>query len=122
MDISPENLEGFSYIAVDIEHRRDAPFTRSLLRVYMDSLNSIIPDPDVINDDGFALRNNMRDPVLLENQTNRQRNRPLIAVIVLAMLSYARSERNNLVQRVNTQFAFANNIPKQFVELFHQLG
>ncbi len=54
-----------------MEHRRDAPFTRSLLRGYMDSLNSIIPDPDVINDDGFALRDNMRDPVLLENRTSR---------------------------------------------------
>ncbi len=88
----------------------------------MDSSDSVIPDPDVIDNDGFALHDNMRNPVLLENRTNRQRNRPLIAVIALAMLSYARSKRSNLVQRVNTQFTFANNVLKQFVELFHQLG
>ncbi len=38
------------------------------------------------------------------------------------MLCYARSERSNIVQRVNTQFAFANNVPKRFVESFHQMG
>ncbi len=38
------------------------------------------------------------------------------------MLYYARSERSNIVQRVNTQFAFANNVPKRFVESLHQMG
>lgn len=60
--------------------------------------------------------------MLFEDRTNRQRNRPLIAVVALAILCYAQSERCNLVQRVNAQFAFANNVPKRFVELFHQLG
>ncbi len=70
-DISPENFEGFSYIAVDMEHRRDALFTRSLLRACVDSSDSIISDRNVIDDDSFALCDNMRDPVLLENRTSR---------------------------------------------------
>ncbi len=64
-DISLENFKRFSYITVDMEYQKDAPFTRSLLYAYVDSSDSIILDPDVINDDGFALRNNMRNSILL---------------------------------------------------------
>lgn len=73
-DISPESFEGFLYIQIDTEHRRDAPFTRSLLRACVDSSDSIIADLDVIDDDGFPLCDNMRDPMLLEDRTNRQLN------------------------------------------------
>ena len=75
-DILPESFKGFLYIQVDTEYRKDALFTQSLLRACVDNLDSIIADPGVINDDNFPLRNNMRDLILLEDQTNRQRNRP----------------------------------------------
>ena len=88
-DILPESFEGFLYIQVDTEHRRNALFTRSLLCAYVDSSDSIIADPDIIDDDGFPLRNNIRDPILLKDWTNRQRNRPLIIVVAPAMLCYA---------------------------------
>lgn len=46
----------------------------------------------------------------------------MIAVLALGMLSYIQSEHFNIVQRVNTQFIFANNILKQFVESYYQMG
>ena len=75
-DISPESFEGILFIQVDIEHRRDAPFTRSLLRAYVDSSNSIIANLDVINHNSFPLHDNMKDLILLEDRTNRQFNWP----------------------------------------------
>ncbi len=74
MDILLENFEGFLYIAIDMKHRKDAFFTQSLLCTCMDSSDSIIPNPDVIDNNGFALCDNMRDLVLLKNQINRQCN------------------------------------------------
>lgn len=70
MDISPENFKRFFYIIVDTEHQKDAHFTQSLLHAYIDSSNSITIDPNIIDNDSFPLRNNIRDPVLLENRTN----------------------------------------------------
>lgn len=100
-DISPESFKGFSYIQVDTKHWQDAPFTWFLLRACIDSLDNIIADPNIINNNGFLLCNNMWDPMLLEDRTNRQRNRPLITVVALAILCYAQSKCYNLVQRVN---------------------
>ena len=100
-DISPESFKGFSYIQVDIKHRRDALFTRFLLCTCVDSLDSIIANLDVIDNNGFSLCDNMRDFILLKDRTNRQRNWLLIAVVTLAILCYTQSKRCNLVQRVN---------------------
>lgn len=122
-DITSDSFEDFSYVTVDKEHQRNALFTCSLLRACVDSHDGIIDDPAETDNEGFPpLRNNMRGPPPLEERTSSRRNRALIAVVSLAMLCYARSERSNLVQRVNSQFAFANNVPKQFVESFHQMG
>lgn len=63
----------------------------------------------------------MTEPPLLENQTISQRSRNLILVVALEMLYYAQIDRFNIMQRVNTQFAFPNNIPKRFVESFYQI-
>lgn len=73
-DILPNNFKGFLYIQVDIEYQRDGLFTWSLLCTYIESLDSIIADPDIFDNDNFLLCNNIRDPMLFEDRTNRQRN------------------------------------------------
>lgn len=45
-----------------------------------------------------------------------------MAVVCLSMLCYAWNKRSNILQRINDQFAFANNVTKRFVEAFHQMG
>ena len=76
---------------------------------------------NVMNNNDIFLYNNMTETPLLENQIISQHNYALFAVVALSMLCYAQSKRFNIVQKVNTQFAFANNILKQFIELFHQM-
>ena len=71
MDILLENFKRFLYIAMDIEHQKNAFYIQSLLCVCVDSLDSIIADLDIINNDSFSLCNNMRDLILLNNWTNR---------------------------------------------------
>lgn len=41
--------------------------------------------------------------------------------MTLGILCYTQNERSNIIKRVNTQFAFINNVPKWFVESFHQI-
>lgn len=89
----------------------------------MDSLETIIKNPDSIDlYSVFSLRNNITESPLLKDRTTSQRNRALIAVVTLKILYYAQSKRFNIVQRVNIQFAFINNVLKSFVESFHQMG
>ncbi len=122
-DVPPESFESFLYVEVDREHRRHAPFTRSLICTCVDNSETIIKDPDLIDLHSIPpLRDNMTEPPLLEDWTTFQRNCALITVVALGMLCYTQSKRSNIVQRVNTQFAFANNVPKQFVESFHQMS
>ena len=45
-----------------------------------------------------------------------------MAIVCLSMLCYAQNKRSNILQKVNGQFAFANNVPKRFVKAFHQMG
>ena len=42
--------------------------------------------------------------------------------MALEMLCYAQSKCSNIVQRINIQFIFANNVFKQFVESLHRIG
>lgn len=79
-------------------------------------------DPDVMGDEDVSLCNNMTEPPLLEDQTSSQHNHALVAVVALSMLYYAQSEHFNIIQKLNTQFAFTNNVPKRFVESFHQMS
>ena len=112
-DISLESFESFLYVEVDKEHQRHAPFTQSLICTCVDSSATIINNPDSIELHGILpLRDNMTEPPLLKDQTTSQCNRTLIAIVALRMLCYIQSKRSNLVQRVNTQFTFANNISK----------
>lgn len=53
---------------------------------------------------------------------DRHRNKPLIATICLCFIGYRRNKNANLLQIVNGYFAFAQNIPKRCLEVFHQMG
>ena len=64
----------------------------------------------------------MKEPSLLKNRIISQHNRVLITVVALGKLYYIQNEYSNIVQRVNTQFTFTNNVPKRFMESFHQIG
>lgn len=57
----------------------------------------------MFDDDPFPLHDNMTNPPQLEKRTSPTRNRPLIAVVNLAMLCYAQNERSKLLQRINGQ-------------------
>ena len=87
-DISLESFETFLYIDVNRKHRRHAPFTQALFCIYVDSLDVIMNDPDVMGDKDVFLRNNIIKLSLLEDQTSSQHNHALVAVVVLSMLCY----------------------------------
>lgn len=122
-DIFLESFKSFSYVEIDRKHRRYVSLTQSLICICVNSSETIIHNSHAIDFYNIPLlRDNMTEPPLLKDQTTSQRNRTLIAVVALGMLCYARNKCSNIMQRVNTQFAFANNVPKRFVELFHQMS
>lgn len=57
-DLTLEKFELFSFVLIDIEHKRNALFTCMLLRAYIDNDISIIIDPDI----AFA-----NEPLLLQD-------------------------------------------------------
>ena len=122
-EVTPERFKSFSFITINKEHKKNAPFTRMLLRACIDSDTGIVTNPDVdFANEIPSLRDEMDINQILKDRITPKRNRALVAVVCLSMLCYARNERSNIVQRVNGQFAFANNVPKRFVEAFHQMG
>lgn len=74
----------------------------------MDSLNNIIANLNIIDNDSFSLYNNIRDSILLENQTNRQYNRLLITIITLTILSYMQSKHNNSIKKNKYQICYSS--------------
>ena len=46
-NVTPERFESFLFVLIDIEHKRNALFTRMLLRACIDNDTSIITDPDI---------------------------------------------------------------------------
>ena len=55
-------------------------------------------------------------------QSVAKRNKKLVSIISLCLLSYSRSEQTNLFQMLNGYFLFANHVPKRAVETLHQMG
>lgn len=108
-------------VAVDKEHQREAPFLWSLFKVIIDSSDAIIADPFDNLDQELAKLDDNLIFLLLEAKTSTHRNKLMIVVVVLCMLCYAHSERSNLLQTVNSQLLFAHNMPKQYIEIFHQM-
>lgn len=120
LDISLESFELFSYIEIDRKHQKYALFTQFLICICMNNSEIIINNPDTNNlYDIPLLCNNMTESPLLENRITFQHNRALIVVMTLGILCYAQNKCFNIIQRVNIQFAFVNNVFKRFVELFY---
>lgn len=122
--VDPDVFSNFSFVMVDKEHDKDAPFTRSLLRTcVVVNINEILLDSDIESIGELpTLRDNMKKPPLLAERTDSTRNRALVAVVCMGMLCYAQNERSNIIQRIGGHFAFASNVGKRFVKAFHQMG
>lgn len=121
---SQESFKSFLYVKVNRKYPRPVLYTWSLICICIDSSETIIENPDLIDFHGISfLRNNMTKPLLLEDRITSQHNYAIITVLALGMLYYVQSKHSNIVQKVNIQFvfAFANNVPKRFAESFHQM-
>lgn len=122
VDISLEGFETFLYVDIDKKYQKHIPFTQALHYKCVDSLDTIMAHPDAVDNYNIFLRDKMMEPPLLKDQITSQCNYVLVVVIALSILFYAQNKRFNIIQRVDTPFAFANNSSKRFVELFHQIG
>lgn len=111
--MDPSRIESFNMVAVDKERQRDAPFLRSLLRVIVNSSSAVISeDSDDSDRELPELADNMHGDSfsLLEEKTPYRRNRATVAVAVMCMLCYARSERSNLFQAANGHLSFSRTM------------
>ena len=75
-----------------------------------------------IADDSIGNESETSSTVPIKKRIRQQRNKALIATICLCMLAYSRSKYANLLQMVAGYFAFAQNMPKRCVEVFHKMG
>lgn len=122
IDVFLESFKSFLYKEVNRKHQRYTLFTRSWICIYVDSSKTIIKNLNLIDLHSILLlRNNITKLLLLKDWITSQYNRVLIAVVALEMLYYTWSEHSNIMQRVNIQFTFANNVLNWFVKLFHQI-
>lgn len=81
--------------------------------ICVNSLKTIINNLDIINFYNISfLCNNMIESFLLEDCTTSQYNYTLITIVTLKILYYAQKTYSNIVQKVNIQFSFANNVLK----------
>lgn len=88
INILPESFEEFLYIAVNIEYQKHTLFTWSLLYISINSLDNIITNLNIINNNNFILCHNRNDLILFKYQIICQYNWPLIAIIALVILYY----------------------------------
>lgn len=123
--LSPDVLENFSFAAIDKEHTRSAPFMRTILKAASNSDDCWAPADNDSNED-VDLEDNMRPQAEnLHQEANaaaRWRRAQTIRVVSLCMLSYANSERSNVLQMVLGYYSFAQNVKKRCVEVLHRLG
>lgn len=136
-------IDSFTFDSLDQSHGAGAPVLRSLLMAVAKPDNEQDPPVDASLDDGsedsegessssdsdvaadaapaprFAAAPVRRKD---RNRQHKQRNRTLIAICALGILTYARSKNANLFQVVMGYFAFASGVKKRFMEPLHQLG
>lgn len=79
-------------------------------------------DPDAMGNNDIFLYNNITEPPLFEDRTISWCNCALVVVMAPSILCYAWNKRFNIVERINAQFVFTNNILKKFIKSFHQMG
>ena len=58
----------------------------------------------------------------LKKQLLPKRNKALVPLVSLALLSYAQNKRFNLFQKIISHYAFFGNISNCFIESSHQMG
>lgn len=72
-DILPKSFKCFLYIKVNKLYQKYMLFILFLLRIYINSLDNIIDNPDAVSND-FFLCNNMRKFLLFENRLSSKCN------------------------------------------------
>lgn len=90
-----------------------------------DDNNSLSNDSihrDSIADDGIGNESETSSTIQIKKRMRQQQNKGFIATICLCMLAYSRSKDANLLQMVAGYFAFAQNMPKWCVEVFHKMS
>ncbi len=127
--MSPDKIVNFSLSHIDSLHRDQAPFIRSILRACTSDTIEIFPGTPAdsketpnICDEMASYQGNLDSFRLLCDRQNSRRNRSLVAVVTLCLLSYARSEQSNVFQTIVGYAAFAHNIPKRAIKTFYQMG
>lgn len=58
---------------------------------------------------------------IVGSRKDRRQNKALIAIICLSFLGYTCNKNINLLQVVNEYFGFAQNVPKQCIEVLYQM-
>ncbi len=151
-DINLEALEHFSFEAIQMLQKNSALFLVSILKTSAGAMedrralwgktladleNNIeydnqaphnhINNPEAVTVDGDEVMSlgddipQTADRSLLD-QGVVTRNKRLVAIIFLCVLSYSRSKRTNLFQILNRHYLFANHVPKRTMESLHQMG
>lgn len=93
------------------------------MQAYIDNNTSIITDPNIaFANKPLLFKDDIEMNRLLTEKTRPTRNQSFVAIVCFSMLYYARNKYSNILQRVNGQFAFTNNIPKKFIKAFYQMG
>lgn len=69
-DISLESFEIFSHIDVNRKYQKHASLTQALLCIFVNGLDTIMNDPDIMGDKNITLCDNMTKSPLLEDQTS----------------------------------------------------
>lgn len=65
-DISPENFEIFLYIDINKKYNRYVSFTRVFICIYVNDLEAIMNNPDVMGNNNILLHNNMIELLVLK--------------------------------------------------------
>lgn len=75
-----------------------------------------------IADDSIGNKSETSSTIPIKKRIRQQQNKAYIATICLCMLAYSRRKYAKLLQMIAGYFAFAQNMPKQCVEVFHKIG
>lgn len=148
-DVNPEAFEHFLFEAIQTLQKHSAFFLISILKTFVGAVedrrtfwgktladleNNIKydkqaphnhinnPEADIVDGDKvMPLGNNMSQTAnrSLLDQSVATRNKGLIAIISLCVLSYSCSKWTNFFQVLNGHYLFANHVPKCTIESLH---
>ena len=122
--VNPKTLEQFDLKIIAEEQQKCAPVLTSMLYICA-GLNSQVASENTDIDEAGDLvfeRELGDNPSGEEESESRGRNRKQIATVSLCMLCYSRNQQSNVLQMIAGYFAFADNVSKCMVEIFHRMG